>query len=195
MTERELPKIEINRAQEQETTPHKLEVSLESKEDLKKLENWLKIHINEEESEQLIHVLRSMAEDDYVNQCKEATKSFGKELARNFGGEESFFDITGSVEFIDARSDSPLNQIGYSGDYHSVAVLEFSPENRQPFSLIFDLTYSTVSSDSDGILTLHSPGNSDQAMNTLNNHYGGYWKKELIFNKEKGTFVYQNGNQ
>lgn len=169
-----------------------IETLLKSQEDFDKLENWLEPMIGKEPAEQCVFVLRSMAEMDFGNQCKEATKEFGARLLQQFGGEESFFELVPSANFYDAKSNKPLMNVGYRGDFHSVGVLEFKPENKEPFSLIFDLTYGTISSESknEAIMAINCPGTKEKAVSALGQQYGGSWEIEFKLDKKTGNFVF-----
>ena len=177
--------------------PKEMEISLKSEKDIKNLESLLQSLIGSDGADQLIFVLRSMAEEDFVNHCKDATLEFGQRLAKRFGEEESFFEILPVSDLYDARSYKPLDKVGYSKDYHSVVLLRIKPDGKEASSLIFDLTYGSVSSKSekeDGILVLHSSGTKEQMMDMLNGHYGGLWKAELRFNKKDNHFVFIDEN-
>lgn len=169
---------------EQIKFPQKIEFSLKSPEDLERVENWLKEIMNEEAAEQCAFVLKSMAEEAFPNHCNEATQAFGKNLAENYGGEESFFELAPDSEFIDARSYNVTKVKRV--DFHSVAVIEIK-EEEEVHSVIFDLTYHTVS-PSENALALYSQGGRAEAMEALKKNYGGTWKSELTLNKKTNTF-------
>lgn len=177
---------------EQKKITQKIEVSLKSEKDMKRLEDFLKDVFGDEGSEQCVFVLKIIADNDFANHCNEATQAFGKELTRRFGGEESFFDTVNSAEFIDARTYDPMVKKTKKVDFHSVAVIKTSNDSKAETScVIFDLTYYTVSG-SDGILVINSPGDLNNAMKTLRGYYGGSWKPEFNLNKETGKFLYND---
>lgn len=177
--------------------PEKMEASLDSEEELSRLENWLRNFLGTDEAEQCVFVLKSMAQDSFANHCQEATTEFGKNLAEHFGGEESFFEISPSADFCDARSNGYLSKVNYTDDYHSVGILEFNSKNNQPSSLIFDLTYGNVvrKGKRKNILVIYSPGAKTNALETLKNTYGGSWEISMEFNKKTGNFVFPDDNK
>ena len=175
--------------------PKSIEISLNSKEKFKDLENWLNPMLGIEGASQCTFIINSLAKEDFVNHCDKATQTFGKELAEHFGGEESFFDIVPYAEFSDVRSYSQLEKINVSAmRHHSVGLLEINQPGKQPFSLSIDLNYGTVSnrSDQNSILVLYCPETGNSAMNMLKNRYGGSWKKEYIFNKDTNKFIFND---
>ena len=86
----------------------------------------------------------------------------------------------------------PLSKINYRGDYHSVGLLEFSSTDKQPFSVIFDLTYGNVSGKDkrNTIQAFYFSGDREQAAEILKNHYGGSWTVDYELDKKTGNFVY-----
>lgn len=185
-------KFEFNGEKNEKIFQEEMEISLDSEKDLLKMENWLKKLVGDEEAEQCVFVLRSMIEIDFINQCSEATKEFGKRLAERFGEEESFFDLAPDAEFSDVRSSRHLSKTSYRGDYHSVGLLEFKPAEKLPFSLVFDLTYGNVvrRGNRKAVLAIYSQGSRTQALEKLRNHYGGLWEVELEFDKQSEKFVF-----
>ena len=175
-------------------SPEKIEFSLNSDEELKKIEDWLCPLMGDESAEQCVFVLRSMTGDDYRNHCKDATQEFGRRLLERFGNEESFFDLTPSAKYSDVRSHSPLTQIGYSGDYHSVGMLEIKKGENDSSFLIFDLTYGVISGrkNQDDILVMNFEGKKDEAIKALNDHYGGSWNVEFTLAPENSKFVFSD---
>ena len=176
---------------ERQPTAEQLEISVTSEKDLDRLRDWLETIIGSEGAEQCVFVLKTMIDEDFRNHCKDATQEFGKRLATRFGEEESFFDLVPDAEFSDVRSYEPLSKVGYRGDYHSVAMLELSQEEKR-VAVLVDLTYSNVASGiEDGTaLVLYVPGSADDAMTTLQKKYGGVWKVDLKLNTTTGTFVF-----
>jgi hypothetical protein len=187
-----LESLESHGHTEEEAVSKSLEISVGSEKDLGELMDWLKPIVGDEGAEQFVFALRTMIGEDYVNHCKDATQEFGKRLATRFGDEESFFDLVPSAEFSDVRSYAPLNKVGSRADYHSVAMIDLQKEHG-PMSVIIDLTYSTVSSDSEQstALLLQSEGNDEEAMAALQEKYGGAWKVDFKLDTETGTFVFQ----
>ncbi|OGF20534.1 hypothetical protein A2316_02440 [Candidatus Falkowbacteria bacterium RIFOXYB2_FULL_38_15] len=169
-----------------------LEISLTSEKNLETLKRQISPLLGEEATEQCVFVLNSMAADDYRNHCKDATQEFGRKLAENFGGEESFFDLAPPCRYSDTRSNSSLNKVNYSGKYHSVGLIEFKVPDKKPFSIIFDLTYGVVSGNKnqDKILVIQTPESGEKVMEVLKEHYGGKWSRSFFFNKENGNFVF-----
>ena len=167
------------------------EVSLSSEKDLGKLKKWVQLFLGEEAAEQCAFVLHSLADENFSNDCEQATQEFGRALATRFGGEESFFDLSPYAKFSDARSYKFLSNSGKALDHHSVGLLEFKPPRKSPFSLAFDLTYGDISGSpkKDAISVFHAPGTREQALKLLKNHYGGSWKVQYELNPENGHFV------
>ncbi|HBP01516.1 MAG: hypothetical protein UY41_C0028G0003 [Candidatus Moranbacteria bacterium GW2011_GWE1_49_15] len=168
------------------------EFSLGKQEDLEKLESWLGGKIGTEEAAQCVFVLRSMAAEDFVNHCNDATKEFGIKLSQKFGGEESFFDLVPDAAYSDAKSRTPLAKIGYrKGDFHSVGLLEMNLPDERNFTLAFDLTYGDISGkgERDSALVLYSPGGEKRALEGLSGHYGGSWETDFEFDRETGRFI------
>ncbi len=176
-----------------QSIPQRLEISVTSEKDLHRLTEWLTPLVGEEGAEQCVFALRSMVQEDYTNHCKDATQKFGQRLAEHFGGEESFFDLVPAATFSDVRSYDSLSKVGYRGDYHSVAMIELKPSQKQSASIFVDLTYYTVSNDAkkDGALILYAPGNAQQGLSVLENHYGGKWKIDFRLNVQTSTFTFQ----
>lgn len=168
-----------------------VEISLASEKDLKNLESRLQPLLGKDAAEQCVFVLRSMADENFVNRCQDASKEFGRGLAANFGEEESFFELAPFAKFSVARSSNFVTKGGKSLKNHDVAILELESPQRQPFSLIFDLTYGDVvgSVKKDPISVFYSFRKNKEVMQMLGNHYGGSWKKELEFNPKTGHFV------
>jgi hypothetical protein len=179
---KELPKIET------------FETSLSSEKDFEKLESQLQTFLGSEEAAQYVFVLKTITEENYANHCNNATQEFGKGLAKQFGGEESFFELSPESKFSDVRSYTPLNKMGYQGEFHSIGLLEFKNTEQKNSSLIIDLTYGTVSKNvkQEAILVKYISTTGEEVMNILHNHYGGSWKKDLDFNKESGKFVFKD---
>ena len=165
---------------------------LKLEEDFKKTQLWLQNFLDIEAAEQCTFVLRSMAEDDFNNHCNDATKELGIKLATRFGDEESFFDIDSAADFFDVKSGKQSNR-----DFHSVGLLEFKPADKDPFSLIFDLTYHTVSNnvERNAAAIFHCVGNKERALAKLEARYGGSWQIDYILNTQDKTFVYAEGNK
>ena len=174
---------------EKEFIHQKIEVNLESEDDLDELKELLLPILGEDGSEQCIFVLKSTASEDYVNQCNKATQGFGKKLNTRFGEEESFFEIMPESEYYDVRSEGPFKD--YKGDFHSVGLLEFDSEEKEKQSLIFDLTYDDLRIGKEGaVLIVSSTGSKETMLNYLDSRYGGIWKVSFTFDKEKETFFY-----
>jgi hypothetical protein len=169
----------------------RFEASLHSEKDLENLKNRLRPLLGEEASEQCAFVLRSLADENFQNDCEQATQEFGRRLTHRFGDEESFFDLAPRAKFSDARSYKFLSNSGKILDHHSVGLLEFNPPKGRPFSLAFDLTYGDVfgSLKKDPISVFCTPGTRERTLEVLKNHYGGSWKVEYEFDPRTGNFV------
>jgi len=184
--------IEIPSQEKEVLKYDKKELYLDSEKDLGDFSVWLGKFLDQESTEQCIFVLRSMAEEDFVNQCDEMTKEFGKRLNERFGEEESFFDLVPSASFSDLRSTSRLHKTRYTGDYHDVGLIVIDKEKEKSISLVFDLTYGNVVREGSrkNVLVIGVQGDRKAALNVLNNHYGGKWEVNLEFDKNKGDFTF-----
>lgn len=173
----------------------KLEMTLESEADFEKLEKWLASFMSQDEAGQCVFVLRSISGESFLNQCQDATQTFGRGLAENFGDEESFFEIAKDVRYSDVRTSDPLDKIGRRGlAHHSVGLLELNSKNKSLQSfVVFDLNYGrvAVSGDRKSILVIHSQGDKEQALEKLKNHYGGKWQVNYELDAKNDRFVFR----
>jgi len=189
--------LEFPQQEREKSFQNKIEITLDSEEKFLELEKWLKAFIDQEAAEQCVFVLRSMSRERRPNQCQAATQGFGEKLNERFGDEESFFDLVPDAEFSDVRSHRPLDKVGYYGDFHSVGMLEFSFSNKEEnFSLIFDLTYGTISGKGSrkSMLIMHSAGDRKKSLKELKDIYGGDWKVDYELNKKTNSFTFYNNN-
>lgn len=141
--------------------------------------------------EQLLFAFDQLDQVDYTNRCLDATKALAEILNTRFGEEESFFDLIPEANFLDVRSDGPLEKVHYSGKYHDAAILEWrAGKHSVPYALLIDPTYNTVNRMSDKPwLMMTNAGATDEFLPKVNAHYGGDWRIELRYQKERGIFV------
>ncbi|GEM_PF-2461926 len=176
----------------------KTELSPNDKESLKKLAEQLENFMDKEAAEQLIFILKMMATEDYVNQCRLATKALAEKMNERFGGEESFFDLMPpKTRLFDLRSNEGLSKINYqSPSGHSVAGLDFfdnrsASKNKKRF-IIIDPVYGVVNRkvDRDNILLLAGFGNIEEAKKALSEVYGGRWQEAYFFDRKNNKFIF-----
>jgi hypothetical protein len=185
----------LEQAPELKKGGQRLVLDCRSPRDQKELVRALQSVLGEEGAEQLSFLLNKLSRENFTNQCNKATQALGKSLAENYGGEESFFELIPAANFYDLKSDAPLEKTSYRGDFHSVGVITVPQKEKAPVSIVVDLTYFVVNNEGqkkDPALVMTVSGDLPQACDRLAQEYGGVWKKDYTFNKEKGTFVFND---
>lgn len=168
-----------------------IDIPLEKENAFEILKKSLVKTFGEEGTDQLIFVLKTEVEKDFVNQCNKATQELGADLLKNFGEEESFFELVPNSKYYDARSEEPLTKLSYRGDFHSVGLIEVDLGEKGRMSLAIDLNFSDLGVSRENVIRiLSSSGNKEDMLNFLKKEYGGKWKLNYYLDKEKGNYIF-----
>ncbi len=118
---------------------------------------------------------------DFTNRCYEATKEFGRYLAR------SDFLSNYNVKYFDMQSQGPFKRS--LGDMHSVGLLEMPMRTGRLYEVAIDLTYNALGGGSFHTAMFLSP-HYEKIREALKQEYGGDWKKEFeLVNRTSFRFL------
>ena len=178
--------LERSKLERGQPTVTKFEIWPTDKDFEKNLVSFLVPPFNADQAEQIAFLLKNVItdnegkQDDGRNRCNDQTQQFGLSLNEKFGGEESFLELQPGVSYFDMQSQGQLEKIAYRGDYHSVGMIS-SPETEEKkrHQIIIDFTYFTVNHEwqKRKMLIIKIDGDEETVKQTLNQFYGGNWKK------------------
>lgn len=177
--------METTSRDKEQLTVNRLEVWPEDKSFEKKMIQFLQDDLDEETIDQISFMLKHLIlEDDFRNQCKEATKNFGMMFDKKFApDEESLLELEPAIQYHDVKSEGRLDIANYQGNYHSVGVMgTTSKKDNSPMSIVIDFTYFNINKkwgDSQKMLFLKIKGGLEEVCQELQNQYRGKWSADL----------------
>lgn len=180
----------MNENAQKESTDNTREYNFKNRADQEMAMQKCKTLLSEEAAEQLVFVLRTLVDDDFANHCNEAVQEFAKRLFESYGDEPSFFDEAPQWKIFDARARGSLPRAGWSGDFHSVAVLCGSKTSGEEGYIIIDINAQYVHKKiQNGAAFIAHEGNIRDALQKLSDIYGGTWKAEFSFTHGKKEWL------
>lgn len=171
-------------------------VDIEREPDQNLIRKKLRQIFGEEGADQLVFVLNTLAAEDaneFFNRCSEAVKQLGRLLKKQFGGDESFFDLVQNSHYFELKGRHLTEKLGYRGDYHSIGAIVLPPTLNVPkgISVAIDFTYSTVNpmAEKPRIIFI-IPGDLKALSTKITAHYGGIWATEFKLEQATGRYTY-----